>query len=295
MDSEIVSPAGDDRLSRRVQAVLALLRGELAAQVSAQFAICRSDLYKFRRRALDAMRAALSDEKKGPKTPHNRLDAQKEDAIRSVCERHPTLSSYEVRDRLQAEAPSARTIQRVRNRLDLPRLNKRDTPSLKAHRFNSDEKQLIRNTVESKLYLEPYRLAWDLQNQHRLNISPTTTRRVKRTILDERNPRPAPVVWRFYERHHPHRLWHGDFFEKVTLTDEDRAAYQLTLMDDYSRAYVFCDLLRDPSMNDTIRAMIAAMRQYQTIPHGVVFDNGSQFKGYLLSAFCTNLGIRLIH
>jgi transposase InsO family protein len=36
-------------------------------------------------------------------------------------------------------------------------------------------------------------------------------------------------------------------------------------------------------------------RQCRTIPTGVVFDNGSQFKGYLLSAFCTNLGIRLIH
>ena len=100
MESDMESPAPDDKSSIRVQAVLALLRGEPAAQVSAQFAICRSDLYKFRRRALEAMRKALGGEKKGPKIPHNRLDAQKEDAIRSVCERHPTLSSYEVRDRL---------------------------------------------------------------------------------------------------------------------------------------------------------------------------------------------------
>jgi transposase InsO family protein len=149
--------------------------------------------------------------------------------------------------------------------------------------------------VESKLHLGPYRLAWDLQNQHRMRISPATIRRVKRAILDERDPRSAPVVRRFYERKHPHSLWHGDFFEKVTLTDEDRTAYQLTLLDDYSRAYVYCDLLRDPTLNDTIRALIAAMRQYQTIPKGVVFDNGTPFKGNLLSAFCTNLGIRLIH
>ena len=66
MESEIESPATDGRSSIRVQAVLALLRGELATQVSAQFAICRSDLYKFRKRALDAMRDALRDEKKGP-------------------------------------------------------------------------------------------------------------------------------------------------------------------------------------------------------------------------------------
>ena len=109
------------------------------------------------------------------------------------------------------------------------------------------------------------------------------------------NPSPAPAVWNFYERHHPHSLWHGDFFEKVTLTDEDRTAYQLTLMDDYSRAYVYCDLLHEPTLNDTIKALIAAMRKYQIIPRAVLFDNGSQFKGHLLSSFCDQLKIRLIH
>ena len=37
------------------------------------------------------------------------------------------------------------------------------------------------------------------------------------------------------------------------------------------------------------------MRQWQVIPNAVVFDNGSAFKGKLLSAFCDNLHIRLIH
>jgi len=279
----------------RFQAVLALLSGESAEEVQTRFSISRSSLYEYNNRALAAMREALKDKRRGPRHPPNRLPAEKEQAIRSVCERHPTLSSYQVREQLGADTTTPRTIQRVRVRLHLPRFNKRPAPSFKAHRFTDNEKRLIRKTSEAKLHLGPYRLAWDLQNLHGLNISPSTIRRIKRAILSERHPRPAPVAWRFYERHHPHRLWHGDFFEKVTLTDEDRTAYQLTLMDDYSRGYVFCDLLRDPSMNDTIRAMIAAMRQYQTIPHGVVFDNGSQFKGYLLSAFCTNLGIRLIH
>jgi transposase InsO family protein len=289
------SPPVPPKCQLRVQAVLALFRGEAVGQVSTRFRICRSDLYKFHRRALDAMREALKDEKRGPRTPYNRLAADQEEAIRNVCERHPTLSSYAVRDRLHADALSARTVQRVRNRLDLPQLKKRDTAACKAHRFTDDERQLMRHTVASKLYLGPYRLAWDLQNQHGLQISPSTTRRVKRALLDERHPRPAPAVWRFYERKHPHSLWHGDFFEKITLTDEDRTAYQLTLMDDYSRAYVYCALLREPTLNDTIRAIIAAMRQYQTIPKGVVFDNGPQFKGALLSAFCSNLGIRLMH
>jgi transposase InsO family protein len=149
--------------------------------------------------------------------------------------------------------------------------------------------------VASKLYLGPYRLAWDLQNQHGLQISPSTTRRVKRALLDERHPRPAPAVWRFYERHHPHSLWHGDFLEKVTLTDLDRTAYQLTLLDDYSRGYVYCDLFLEPDMRTTVRALIAAMRQWQVIPKAVVFDNGAPFKGRLLVAFCKHVEIRLIH
>ena len=51
----------------------------------------------------------------------------------------------------------------------------------------------------------------------------------------------------------------------MTLTYEDRTAYQLTLLDDYCRAYVFCDLFREVSVNTTIRALIAAMRAYRAI------------------------------
>jgi hypothetical protein len=88
-------------------------------------------------------------------------------------------------------------------------------------------------------------------------------------------------------------MW--DFLEKVTLTDLAQTAYQLTLLDDYSRGYVFCDLFLNPDIRTTIRALIAAMRQWQVIPKAVVFDNGAPFKGLLLSAFCANVGIRLIH
>lgn len=286
---------GDGKEEGRLLAVLALLRGEPAAQVCRQYSICRSDLYKFRRRALTALRDAVKDRRRGPRRPSNRLAEEKERRIEAIAQRSPTLSSYQVSESLAPDSPSPRTVQRVRKRLRLPRLRKRDTPLFKVHRFSSGEKQLIRGAVEAKLYLGPHRLAWDLQNQYGLRISPSTVRRVKRSILRERHPPPAPPAWRFYERKHPHSLWHGDFFEKVTLTDEDRTAYQLTLMDDYSRTYVYCDLLREPTQLDTVRALIAAMRQYRTVPKAVLFDNGSQFKGQLLSAFCSNLGIRLTH
>jgi hypothetical protein len=66
-------------------------------------------------------------------------------------------------------------------------------------------------------------------------------------------------------------------------------------MDDYSRGYVFCDLFLNPDMRTTVRALIAAMRQWRVIPHAVIFDNGAAFKGRLLVAFCQHVGIRLIH
>jgi transposase InsO family protein len=149
--------------------------------------------------------------------------------------------------------------------------------------------------IATKPSLDAQRLAWDLQNQHQLQISPSTIKRFKRALRQQQSPPAAPAVWRFYERYHPHSLWHGDFLEKVTLTDLDRTAYHFALLDDYSRGYVFCYLFLAPDQRTTITALITAMRQWQVIPNAVVFDNGSAFKGKLLSAFCTNLSIRLIH
>ena len=98
----------------RLQAVLALFRGEKASDVSTSFGLCRSDLYKLRTRALAAMREALKDHHRGPKRSYNRLGDDQEQQIIAACQRHPTLSSYQVRQRLGADAPSSRTIQRVR-------------------------------------------------------------------------------------------------------------------------------------------------------------------------------------
>jgi transposase len=226
------------KVERCRQAVLALLAGDAIEDVQACFGFSRSSLFAYKRRALHAMHEALKDKRCGPRHPHNRLATAQEAAVRAVCERHPTLSSYQAKDRLGSTAPSARTIQRVRKRLLLPRLKKRRVPAYKAHRFTTEQKRMIRMQIKEKLYLGPDRLAWDIQNQHHLPISPSTVKRMKQRILEEMTPQPAAPVWHFYERKHPHSLWHGDCFEKVTLTDEDRTAYQLTLLDDYSRAYV---------------------------------------------------------
>jgi hypothetical protein len=264
------------KCGHRVQAVLALFRGEPVAKVSKQHRVCRSDLYKFHRRVLTALHQALDDQPRGPKWPHNRLDPAREQLIARLCQRHPTWSSYQVSRGLGAGAPTPRTIQRVRRRLGLPRLPKRSSSRGGARRLSS---------------LGPERLAWDLQHRWGMVISPSTMKRFKRTLLQEPIPPAAPIVWRFYEHHHPHSLWHGDYLEKVTLTDLDRTAYQLTLMDDYSRGYVFCDLFLYPDVRTTIHALIAAMRQWQVIPKAVVFDNAQQFRGKLLSAGIVKLTV----
>jgi transposase InsO family protein len=279
----------------RLQAVMALFRGEQASHVSVTFRIARSALYKFRHRALTAMRQALADHRRGPKRPHNRLNPSQEAGVVAFCQRHPTLSSYHIRQQLGIDTPSPRTIQRVRKRHGMVRLPQRTPATRPARCLTPEAIQRAEAVISEKPHLGPERIAWDLQNGEHLTISPATIKRLKRKLHEAMCPPPPPPVWRFYERHHPHSLWHGDFLEKVTLTDLDRTAYQLTLMDDYSRGYVFCDLFLHPDMRTTIQALIAAMRQWRVIPKAVVFDNGSPFKGKLLSAFCEHVGIRLIH
>jgi hypothetical protein len=63
----------------------------------------------------------------------------------------------------------------------------------------------------------------------------------------------------------------------------------LILQDDYSQGYVFCDLALDHDQRTAIRALMTAMRQWQVIPQVLLFDNGSPFKGTLLTTFCNEI------
>jgi transposase InsO family protein len=297
IESQSSKQSKDSKTELRIQATFALLKGESVKTVSAKFGICRNSLYKLRARAIDAVRREIENPTK-IKSAHNRLLKKTEEDVVKWCRRCPTLSSDLISRKLKTAEEvtvNPRTIQRIRRRYNLPRIPKRAAPISKSNRLTAQEKLFIRRYIKDKLFLGGDRLAWDLQNRYRIKISRSTAKRIKRNILCELNPRPPKPKWQFYERKHPHRLWHGDLMEKVTLTDENRTAFQLTLLDDYSRAYVFCDLFREVTVNTTIQAIIAAMRQYQTIPHAIVFDNGSFFKGKLLQEFCRQLGIRLIH
>jgi transposase InsO family protein len=156
-------------------------------------------------------------------------------------------------------------------------------------------KEEARRLIEAKPLLGPERLTWELRNVAQLQISPATIKRMKHAMQQAQHPPTPSPPWRFYERHHPHSLWHGDCMEKVFDRTTGRQLYQLTLLDDYSRGYVFCDLFDHIDPRTTIAALSIAMRQWQVIPKAVVFDNSTVFRGKLFEAFCTNLGIQLIH
>ncbi len=282
----------EDKQQHRFKAVLALLKGEPVSMIIAQFGICRSDLYKFRERALTAIREALLDYPRGPKSPHNRLSKEKEKIVKSVCERYPMLSSYQIRERFGSDSPCPRTIQRVRQRLGLPRLPKRAPPQSPAKQFSSEEKQRIQQFMQSRTHLGALRLSWDVTNILKIPISAATVLRWRREM--ERNPRIKVVNWQFYERKHPHSLWHGDVL-KLWYLPSGKFVGQLAFMDDYSRGYVACEVTIVPTTHFTIQCLIQAMRQWQVIPKAILVDNGSEFKGFLLKGFCENLGIRLIH
>src|SRR5215472_1130595 len=86
----------------RLEAVLALLRGEPGQQVAERFRMTRSDLYKFRARALQALRYALLDQPRGPKRPHNRLAADREEAVMQSLHQHPSWSARQLHEHLNA-------------------------------------------------------------------------------------------------------------------------------------------------------------------------------------------------
>jgi hypothetical protein len=142
----------------RLQAVLALLRGETASHVSTAFDICRSDLYKFRNRGLMVVRAALKDHLRGLKQPHNRLGSEQEQKVMALCQRYPTHSSYHVREKLGPNAPCARTIQCIRARNHMARLPTRAPPSTPARRIPEQVIERVRYIPKLRPHLGPERV-----------------------------------------------------------------------------------------------------------------------------------------
>jgi hypothetical protein len=161
-----------------------VFRGTSVGEVSTPYRRGRSDLYKFRARALVAMCEALRDRPRGPKRPLNRLDPHREEGVVAFCQRHPTVSSYQVHQRLGLDAPRPRTMQRVRERHSMVRVPKRAPPAVPRRRLSSAAKARAAQIIHEQWHLGPERIAWDLQTGEDLLISPSTIKRLKRQIRE---------------------------------------------------------------------------------------------------------------
>jgi Integrase core domain len=255
----------------------------------------RSIFYTWRHRALQALQHALTAHRPGPQCPPNRLSPEREQPLGELAQRHPTWSAAQSHAKAGPAAPSPRTMQRLRHRCQLPRLPQRPAPRRPAKCLTPVGKQEAHRLIEMKPWLGPERLAWELQNAAHMQISPATIKRMKHAMQQAQLPPPPPPTWRFYARHHPHSLWHGDCLEKVFDQVTGRQLYQVPLFDDYSRGSVFCDLFDPIDPRTTIAALWSAMRQWQVMPTGVVCDQSGVLRGTLLEAFGRHLGIRLLH
>lgn len=100
-----------------LRAVFLMLEGRSVAAVSEEFKICRTSLYKLRRRATDAVRREIERPAKNKNYGHNRTPQKKGDKIVRLCQRHPTFSSYRISRKFQQtenEPVNPRTVQRIK-------------------------------------------------------------------------------------------------------------------------------------------------------------------------------------
>jgi len=295
MDNNLNCEKLSQKEEQRFQAVFAMLKGEFISDIVEKHKICRSDLYKFRKRALIAMREAMYDLPRGPKTPHNRLPKAKEEQIEQVCRRYPAMSSYKISEKVGTAFSSPRTIQRVRDRLSLKRLLKRAPRQSKAKRFPPETKQKMLEFILKQGHLGVLRLSWDIANILKIAISPSTLLRWRKAMIPKVSPVIEIISWQYYERKHPHSLWHGDVMKFEHSPDRGLYLRQLTFLDDYSRAYVYSELTTQTTASYTVQCLIYAMREWKVIPKALLFDNGSEFRGDILKTFCNNLCIRIIY
>ena len=281
---------------RRFQAVLAMLvEGQPLSDIAKEYGMCRSDLYRFRKRALKAMRNAMRDLPRGPRTAHNRIPRAKEEQIKQECERYPTMSSYKINKKAGIGFPSPRTIQRIRARHSLPRLSKRAPARSKAKRFVPEVKQKIQKFMLEKSHLGGLRLSWDIANILKLTVSPATLLRWRNVMQPKTMPSVEIINWRYYERKHPHSLWHGDLMKFEHNPERGLYLRQITFLDDYSRGYIYNELTTQSTACYTVKCLIRAIRKWKVIPKALLFDNGSEFRGTILKNFCNNLGIKIIY
>jgi transposase InsO family protein len=99
-----------------------------------------------------------------------------------------------------------------------------------------------------------------------------------------------------WEAERPGALWHGDVCHGPTLTIGDRkvAVRIHGMLDDASRFIVALEAHSTEREVDMLGILVRALRRHGP-PEVLYLDNGSTYRGALLSLCCARLGIALVH
>lgn len=264
------------------------------ADIISEYNISRSVFFKWLDKFLRAGKKALKSNRPGRK----RQQPIPEKILYSIINiryEKPSGSSYTVSKNLKKQGIhiNPKKIQRVWKlyglieRKQIAPCEKRQIPS-----FTQQEKNICIEYMRNHSHLGSYRTCWDVMNLYNIQCSPMSMRRwreVFRPIKHKEKP-----IWIFYERKHPHSLWHGDFL----AIDRDKNGYffyQFALLDDYSRAYVGCGIFDFICFEEVLKVLIAAIRKWKVIPKMILVDNDRCFHSRPFRSFCDHLGIQLIH
>ena len=93
----------------------------------------------------------------------------------------------------------------------------------------------------------------------------------------------------------PHRPWSHIALDFVTgLPTSNHNTTILTIIDRFSKAFLFIPLTKVPSASETAQLLITHVVRLHGIPTDIVSDRGPQFSTRFWKAFCKLIGANLI-
>jgi len=158
-----------------------------------------------------------------------------------------------------------------------PKSNPQRNPNVDPKRtqpLTEEEKSAINDVHKEYPEMGPWNLALILSKTKDVHVS---TMSILRTLSPEKyrnlNKNEDNEV-NYYEKHRPYAMYHADTME-IILENGD-TVYQISIEDDYSRAYVSMEVFESKHTYLVIICMLKAFRQYG-IPKLFHHDNGGEY------------------
>jgi len=158
-----------------------------------------------------------------------------------------------------------------------PKSNPQRNPNVDPKRtqpLTEEEKSAINDVHKEYPEMGPWNLALILSKTKDVHVS---TMSILRTLSPEKyrnlNKNEDNEV-NYYEKHRPYAMYHADTME-IILENGD-TVYQISIEDDYSRAYVSMAVFESKHTYLVIICMLKAFRQYG-IPKLFHHDNGGEY------------------